>query len=217
MKGLLRNYLYAVEKNLKLYVIINCIVILFSVIIVTISSNFYPIALILINGQPVLFGMLATAALHSDFHSKWNKLEIAMPISHKNIVKARYISFLIYATVGFVLLLVGRMLLSFNNEISNLSLRDLYTFGVFFSILYPSVLYPLLLLFGIDKISVVSPVSICISISICLVILITPAIFLKGVENASIILSAIQFPLTLFVFTLLYFISSVICKNKEIS
>lgn len=217
MKGLIRNNFYSVGSALKL-TIAFCIVVNFAVIIgVERFLNTDVFLPILILGQIGSFTGLTGTALQKDNTSNWSKYERTLPVKIRDIVMARYISFLIFSVIGILLATLTVVLLSvISAQPMNFERVGYgYSFGITFALLVPALLYPLVLKFGADK----SEIMLLISVAITLFLfnggslILTP--YLINLNNANMIYRIAFIVISVVMFISSYFISLSIYKRKE--
>ncbi len=217
MKGLIRNNFYSVGSALK-WTIAFCIIVNFAVIIGTLrftnTEGFLPILII---GQIGAFVGLTGTALQKDNTSNWSKYEKTLPVKIRDIVMARYISFLIFSVIGILLTTLTVVLFSvISAQPMNLERVGYgYSFGITFALLVPALLYPLVLKFGADK----SEIMLIISVAITMFlfnggsVILTP--YLINLNNANMIYRIACIVISAVIFISSYFISLSIYKGKE--
>ncbi|GAA0071073.1 hypothetical protein UT300003_25970 [Clostridium sardiniense] len=217
MKGLIRNNFYSVGSSLR-WTIAFCIVVNVAVIIgaMRFPSNDGFLSILMI-GQIGAFVGLTGTALQKDNTSNWSKYEKTLPVKIRNVVMARYISFLIFSVIGILLATLTVVLFSvISAQPTNLEgVGYGYSFGIIFALLVPAFLYPLVLKFGADK----SEIMLCISVAITLCLfnagsaILTP--YLIKLNNANMIYRIICIVISVVIFISSYFISLAIYKRKE--
>lgn len=217
MKGLIRNNLYSVSSALK-WTLAFCVLI--NIVILIFGKNFSNIEEflpILIIGQVGAFVGLTGTVLQKDNSSKWNKYEKILPIKIRKIIMARYISFLLFSIIGILIATLTVIVVSVNS-VKPMDLERIgygYSFGIAFSLLVPSILYPLVLKFGSDK----SETMLLISIIVTLFlfnggsVILTP--YLINLKNINIIYRITCIFISMLIFLSSYFISIYIYKRKE--
>ena len=215
MKGLIRNNFYSVGNTLystiALCLAANVIAIFF------IAKN-HNIAQMLMTAQVGAFVGLTGTALQKDNSSKWNKFEKTLPVTSKDVVTARYVSFLIFAFIGMVLA-TFTLLVSFVVSPSSVNLERIgysYSFGITFALLVPSLIYPLVLKFGSDKSETL--LLICCLVVVGMFIggsaLFAPILKNSIYANTIFRLGSITFSVIMFVVS--YLVSLKIYKAKEL-
>lgn len=217
MKALIRNNFYSVGSALK-WTIAFCIIVNFAIIIgaVRFTNNdiFLPILII---GQIGAFTGLTGTALQKDNASNWSKYERTLPVKIRDIVMARYISFLTFSIIGISLATLTVVLLSvISAQPMNLERIGYgYSFGITFALLVPALLYPLVLKFGADKSEIILIISVAISLFLFNggSVILTP--YLINLNNANIIYRISCIVISAVMFISSYFISLSIYKRKE--
>lgn len=217
MKGLIRNNFYNVEGALKITVFIGFI----AIIAIVAAGIFFPhsaaLAPAAISGILGAFGALAGTAIQKDGASKWNKFELTMPISRKDVIKARYISFLLYILLGILMAILSVLLYDVVTGATNYERVGYgFVFGIAFAMSIPTFMTPLVLIFGIDKNEALLMVSVVISLFMffgCSAIL-TP--FLSNFSNANLVFRIGYFILSIILYLLSYLFSLFLYKRKEL-
>lgn len=217
MKGLIRNNFYSVSSALKL-TIAFCMVVNFAVMIKVerfLTNDGFLSVLIL--GQIGAFVGLTGTALQKDNVSKWSKYERTLPVKIRDIVMARYISFLSFSVIGILLATLTVVLLSVISDqpMNGERIGYGYSFGITFAFLVPALLYPLVLKFGSDK----SEIMLIISVAITLFLFNTGSViltpYLVNLNNANMIYRIACIVISVVMFISSYFISLYIYKRKE--
>lgn len=217
MKGLIRNNFYSVGSTLK-WTIAFCMVINIGVIIgaVRFPSNdvFLPI---LISGQIGAFVGLTGTALQKDNASKWSKYERTLPLKICTVVRARYISFFIFAIIGILLGTITVLLFSLiSGQPLNLERVGYgYSFGITFALVVPALLYPLVLKFGADKSEILLMIAVLITVGLFVggSVILEP--YLNHLNNVNMIYRIVCIAIGFIMFIGSYFISLALYKRKE--
>ncbi|MGL5755475.1 MAG: ABC-2 transporter permease [Paraclostridium sp.] len=217
MKGLIRNNFYSVGSALK-WTIAFCIVVNFAVIIAagrtTINNT---ILTILIIGQTISFTGLAGTTLEKDNASKWSKYERTLPVKIRDIIMARYVSFIMFSVIGILFATLTVVLLSIISAqpINMERVGYGYSFGITYSLLVPALLYPLVLKFGADKVNTILLTSTLITVFLfnSSSAILTP--YLINLDNADMIYRIGWIAISGIMFISSYFISNSIYKGKE--
>lgn len=161
MKGLIRHNIYVMTDKLKLTILIN-FAITFVFAVVGIWYPFvYSWAAVVVLLQISSFSVQAVSTLQADTDSQWNRFEITMPITRKQVIGARYISFILYGLLGVITTVVSISVFYFFQ--TNLNFERIMfslSFGIVLLFMVPALMHPLLLLFGADKLETVLTISI---------------------------------------------------------
>ncbi|MEG2338868.1 MAG: ABC-2 transporter permease, partial [Clostridium sp.] len=164
MKGLIINNFYSVGSTLKWTIGIS----VFINIAVMVGAVVYPTMIdilpALMLAQIGAFVGLIGTALQKDSTSKWSKFERTLPVRVCDIIKARYISFLIFSAIGVGLATITVVVMSIvSMESMNFERVGYgYGFGITFALLVPAIMYPLILRFGADKSEILLMVSVLV-------------------------------------------------------
>lgn len=161
MKGLIRNNFYSMEDSLKLTSAIN-IMMAIGVSVLGIFNSFARswIAIVILL-QMGSYAVQVASTLQKDVSSQWNKFEITMPVRRKDVVKAKYICFILNGVLGIaaaLLTVIISQLLQIDINVEKVFLS--ITFGIVIIFALPALMYPLLLIFGVDKTEMVLSISV---------------------------------------------------------
>lgn len=161
MKGLIRNNFYSMEDSLKLTSAIN-IMMAIGVSVLGIFNSFARswIAIVILL-QMGSYAVQVASTLQKDVSSQWNKFEITMPVRRKDVVKAKYICFILNGVLGIaaaLLTVIISQLLQIDINVEKVFLG--ITFGIVITFALPALMYPLLLIFGVDKAEMVLSISV---------------------------------------------------------
>ena len=172
MKGLIKHNLYAVESTLKGYLCgvllsilaICCFRFIVSDATLQTIANF---ASYVIMGS---FAGLPFTLLHNLSKSQWTRFELTLPITRKDVIKSRYLSFLIFtcfALVSFLLLNLVNYLLGIDLNLD--IFFNFYTLTTCFilCLAVPAFLHPLTLICGIDKGEILFFISVACALIVC--------------------------------------------------
>lgn len=216
MRGLLRNNFYTMGTNLQLAFGISFIL-MFVPIIVGDS-----VISMILGMQSFMFIANIGSALNIDVTSKWSRFEVTMPVKRNDIVKARYISFIILISCG-VLMSTLTVLLSVSllETITVDAITFGFSFGVSFSLITSSLMYPAMLKIGTEKNELI--IFICAGIAVALFLLVLFAVSpLIPIMPTSLsvgkqtIIGISFFMLAVIIFICSYFISLRMYKKKEL-
>lgn len=217
MKGLIRNNFYNVEGSLKVTILLGFI----AIAAIAVAGLHFPNndALIagIIGGMLGAFGALAGTAIQKDGASKWNKFELTMPISRADVIKARYISFVLYILLGIFMAILSAMIFYVVTGAVNTERMGYgFIFGVSFAMSIPTFMTPLILIFGTDKNEVLLMVSIILGLGLFLVSSVVITTFLRDFSNANLVFRLGYLIFSIVLFAVSYFLSVFIYKRKEL-
>lgn len=217
MKGLIRNNFYNVEGSLKATILIGFI----AMIAIAIAGIYFPNnnALIagIIGGLLGAFGGLAGTAIQKDAASKWNKFELTMPLSRGDVIKARYISFVLYILLGIFMAILSVLLFYIvTGSVNPERMSYGFVFGISFAMSIPTFMMPLILIFGTDKNEVILMASMIIGISLFLVSSVILAPFLRDFSNAALVFRLGYIIFSIVLFAASYLLSLLLYKRKEL-
>lgn len=217
MKGLIRNNFYTVEGSLKAALLLSFAAAIALAIVGKVTGDSGNLFSMIISGNLGGFGALAMSVMQKDAASKWNKFELTMPVSRKDVVTARYISCMLYVLIGIVMALINVLVFYLATGAVNPERMGYgFVFGWGFALSMPTFMIPLVMIFGTDKTDSFMIVSIIMGLVLFLgsSAIMTP--FLKDVVNANFVfrLSYVVFSVILFVVS--YLLSCWIYKKKEL-
>ena len=217
MKGLIRNNFYTVEGSLKLTILIGFI----GMIIVPFIARSFPNSNILLTGMISgllgAFGALSGTSIQKDGTSKWSKFELTLPISRKDVIKARYLSFLLYTFIGLIMAILSALL--FNAIVGSINLDRLaygFIFGIAFAMSIPTFMTPLVLIFGTDKNETLLMISIFISLGLFIGTSLILSPFLSDSSNADSLFRVGYLIFSILLYTSSYMLSVFLYQRKEI-
>ncbi|MEF9952306.1 MAG: ABC-2 transporter permease [Clostridium sp.] len=217
MRGLVRNNFYSVGSTLKWTIVFCAVVNIFVAIGGIVYPDLIELLPMLMVGQVGAFVGLVGTALQKDNASKWSKYEKTLPVKACEIVRARYISFIMFSAIGIIFGSISVFILAVVGE-APLNLERLgfgYSFGITFALLVPSLIYPLILKFGPDKSEMLTLVSVLATVALFTggSGLLSP--YLKDLNNANTIYRVSCIAISIIVFIASYCISLAIYKRRE--
>lgn len=217
MKGLIRNNFYTVEGSLKLMVLLSLAAAIVLAIVGRIQGDSGNIASVIIAANLGGYGALSMTMIQQDAASKWNKFELTIPVSRKNVVTARYISCMLYVLIGVLMAIVSIVVFYLVTGTLNLE-RAGYgcAFGVGFALALPTFMTPLAMIFGTDKTESLMIVSVIASLVLFFgsSVIMTP--FLKDFANADFVFRTSYMAFSVVLFVISYLISCQIYKKKDL-
>ena len=216
MKGLIRNNFYSMEDSLKLTSAIN-IMMAIGVSVLGIFNSFARswIAIVIL----LQMGSYAVqVALQKDVSSQWNKFEITMPVRRKDVVKAKYICFILNGVLGIaaaLLTVIISQLLQIDINVEKVFLS--ITFGIVIIFALPALTYPLLLIFGVDKTEMV----LSISVILISILFVSSSVIFNYIMPDLSVYSNLVFRCSIIVISIILFIISymfsvILYKKKEL-
>lgn len=98
-----------------------------------------------------LFAMMAITSFSYDELAKWDVYALSLPVSRKDVVFGKYLLAVLLTTIGTLLAVLAGLLISIFKSTSNSELL-VSCYGLFCaSIIFISVLFPLIYKFGIER------------------------------------------------------------------
>lgn len=218
MKGLIRNNFYTVESSLKATLLLSFAASLVLTIASMTTGNNSNLLSLIIAANLGGYGSLATTLIQKDAASKWNKFELTMPVSRKDVVTARYISSLLYVLIGAFVSIVSTFVFHLVTGSLNWDRAGYgFAFGIGFALSLPTFMIPLVISFGTDKTEPFMLVSIIAGLVLFFGSSVVTGSFLNASEHADFIfrLSYVAFSIVLFVVS--YLFSCWLYKKKELN
>ena len=217
MKGLIRNNFYMVEGSLKAILLLSSISALMLAILGRLIVDSGSLFSFIIAGNLGVFGGMAATAIQKDAASKWNKFELTMPVSRRDVVKARYLSCVLYVLMGLVMALLNMSVFYLSTGTANLE-RVGYGFvlGLGFALSIPTFLIPLVMIFGTDKTEPFMLVSIMMGLALFLGSSAIMSPWLKDAAHANFLFRSSYVVFSIVLFVVSYLISCWIYQKKEL-
>lgn len=213
MKGLIRNNFYSMENNIK----ISFIIALFLSVVAFFARHSAVIQMI-ISMQLFIFIVNVGTPLHADVVSKWNKFELTLPVKRNDIIKAKYISFVVLFLFGIIMGSITTLSICVSSGFSDIqSVFYGYEFGITLSATTAGIMFPLMLKIGTEKNEMIMILSAIASIGLLLLVsaVLTPLTGEMNIKHSLVgIVSTI---VALVIFVSSYFVSVRIYRHKEIS
>lgn len=203
MKGLVLNNFYSMEGNIKISFFISMFLAFFSIVL----NNPKLISMVIALQIFIVMTNVGTS-LHVDESSKWNKMEITLPVKRKSIVTAKYISFIILIFIGLLFTLLTLLIQRFiGAKINSYILLEGYSYGLSLSISTVALLYPIILKFGANKNETMLMVAVGIAIAIRFLVW---GILNLLIGNFTLNFNGVEVGVYTVVFSILLFIASYI-------
>ena len=217
MKGLIRNNFYTVEGSLKVTLLLSLVATIVLAIVGKITADSGNLFGLIIGGNLGGFSALAATAMQKDAASKWNKFELTMPVSRKDVVTARYVSCMLYVLIGIVMALMNVLVLYLvTGAVHPERMAYVFVFGLGFALSMPTFMIPLVMIFGTDKTDSFMIVSIIMGLVLFFgsSAIMTP--FLRDVANANLIFRLSYVVFSVILFGASYLLSCQIYQKKEL-
>lgn len=210
MKGLLANNFYSTQENIKLSLIIALVVAFIALFLK--DASFIPMIIAI---QIFVFATNLGASLKMDAASKWNKFEITLPVTRRNIITAKYISFLFLILIGVATSLITVAFQGLWGELNSKMIISGYGYGLQLSFSTIAIVYPLILKFGAEKSEPLIFVAAGLSLGMRLLVWYLLYLSDKTIYFKNTIVDYVSLALALVIFVLSYFLSVRIHRNKE--
>ncbi|MDO5400550.1 MAG: ABC-2 transporter permease [Eubacteriales bacterium] len=211
MKGLIRNNFYSMESNVK---ISFTIALFLSVAAFFVKQSAF--IQMIIGAQVFIFIVNVGTSLHADVVSKWNKFELTLPVKYNDIIKAKYISFVMLILFGIVMGSITAISVYVTSGLSNIqSVLYGYEFGFTLAATTAGIMYPLMLKFGTEKNELIMILSVISSIGLLVLAaaILTPLTGEMNMKHPLVGMVSTMAALGIFIGS--YFISIKIYQSKE--
>lgn len=142
MLGLVKKDLLMIKGNIRQ-------VILFLVVFLVLAFQENNIIVIV----PVFVSMMVFITTFSyDEYNKWNAYAISLPVSRKNIVKAKYVaSIILWAIALLVTVVITGIMGLFEQNLNYSEMFGMILGCVFSIVLLEAIMFPLIFKFGVEK------------------------------------------------------------------
>ena len=142
MLGLVKKDLLMIKGNIRQ-------VILFLVVFLVLAFQENNIIVIV----PVFVSMMVFITTFSyDEYNKWNAYAISLPVSRKNIVKAKYVaSIILWAIALLVTVVITGIMGLFEQNLNYFEMFGMILGCVFSIVLLEAIMFPLIFKFGVEK------------------------------------------------------------------
>lgn len=210
MKGLLRNNIYSAFNDLKIIIPLCFLAMVASLIF----NNAEFTTMVVLVQMLACFAHIGTG-MKKDSVAKWDRFEITMPVKRSAVVIARYMSFLLFALMGVT---ISLMTVGLSAVLGNAIVYELiifaFTGGMTMILLTPALTYPMMILFGSDKVEVIIMYSLMASMGIFVVLW----EFIGGAIPSSVLISYRLFIMCFSIISFLIscFISCLLYRKKEL-
>lgn len=218
MTGLLKNDVFGVASNLKVYALmitvfgVGCMV----------SGSITVLKLFCIL-TPAVLSAISISSLRLESDSRWPKYKLTLPVRRRDIVKGHYLNHLLWSAVGMVIVsaIMAMTVLVHGNQFFYYGWRDavsLVAIGFVLAVLIGALAYPMYYYFGAMHAELILLGSTLGSVAIVRGLSVLINLFL-GEENISTVTYVNSFGSILVVafaiYALSYFVTCRIFTRKE--
>ncbi len=217
MKGLIRNNFYMLGSGLTLTFVFSALGVIVSAVLGALSENSGQLISGIIGAQLGGFGALAGTAMLKDAICKWNKFELTMPVSRGDVIKARYISYIIFILMGLLMAALSVFGLSLTAESVDMERVGFgFTFGLAFGLSLPTFMSPLALIFGADKNDILLFISVFLSLGLFIGSSAALTPILNETSDPNFVFRLGYFVFSIILFGISFLVSLKIYKKKEL-
>ncbi len=217
MKGLIKNNLYGAIGNIRLFLLIDIVLILFLLA----TGNEALLYIVALSTTPFL-SMLATTCLVKEESSKWYKHKLSFPITRRAIINSQFIHHCFWIMVGVIIVItaIDLTILIHGNLYFCYNFRDAVTVvasGFIVALLIGAFVYPMLYLLGTDRAVVILALSVILSVGFVFWISTVINSFVEPpMTNAQFYMSlSIEIIGAFIIYALSYFLTTTIFSKKE--
>lgn len=213
MKGLIKNNLFAVWANAKVF---SVFMLILGIFVVAVRSQSFLICYVLIG--IVGFSVNAIVVTKNEFVSKWGKYKLTLPVRRADIVKSYFINQIIWLLFGTLFAGTGMGVswlihgCPFDQSIDVLTMVSL---GVSISLFMGAIFFPLFYLGGAERSDVFLVITLLCAFAIDLVIVTVINELLEPGITTILLGAAALLVCSLLVFSLSYPLTVSIFKRKE--
>ena len=217
MRGLLRNNLYTTQSSLKTAILINLAVAICMVIGELRFGNVGMILNMALGAMGTMFVTLPAESLKKDAIAKWNRFEVTMPVTKKDIMTARYLSVAIYAIIGQLCLLttVGLVMMA-GAELNMERIAYGMVLAVVVQVVTPALMYPAIIAFGEEKVDVIMMTTMLASIALLVGASVVVGPLLPQKEMSNVIFRIGTIVVSILGLIVSYFVSLSMYQKKEL-
>lgn len=211
MNGLFRNNFYEAWNNLKLF---GAFIFLLGIVVVYLGND------TLLELFPYItissFAVSGIATLRKDTVSQWNIYELTLPVTRRDLISSKYISYLFWTLAGLLVsALVVSLTFVIHGNLFAYGIRDcfsLFSLGTGLAVTAGAIFYPLAIVCGADKSEVFLAISVVLSI--CISAAMISAVNMFDFNN-TVRLSMFNLAYLL-LFALSYVLSNMLYAHKEL-
>ena len=216
MKGLFLDNFYKTFNSAKLFMF----VILAAGIVLLITGNAATILQLFVYISITALSAIAVSGMRKDSEAKWDKYEITLPVTRKDIIKCKYLSYLFWVSIGVIISVVFTFVayLIHGNIFFAFGLRDvlsLFALGIGIAVIVGSLFFPMAYVFGVNKSEALLVISVIAGVGLAAYLIwLLNTIFDAEVTNYYLILGV--FVLTYcFMFVVSYLVTLKIYGKKN--
>ena len=214
MKGLLKNNIFTVWANVKVF---SVFMLILGIFVTAVRSQSFQISYVMIG--IVGFSVSAIVGVKNEYASKWGKYKLTLPVKRTDVVKSLFLNQIIWMLIGilFTGIVMGLSWLlhgcPFDQPVDALTLAAL---GVSISLFMGAMFFPLFYLGGAERSEVFLVITLLCAFGIDLVIItVINELLDPGITTLLFGASAL-FVSSLLAFVLSYLLSVFIFKKKQI-
>ncbi len=142
MYGLIKKDFLMIKQNLKILMFV------FIVFIGTSIINESDMTFML----PFMTVMISISTFSYDNYNKWDAYAITLPNGRKNVVRAKYISTLVFVIMSFIISFISLLIMQKCVDNINLDIALVELVGCLFAVfLIMSIMFPIMYKYGIEK------------------------------------------------------------------
>jgi ABC-type transport system involved in multi-copper enzyme maturation permease subunit len=217
MKGLIKNNLYSTLGNIKVFLLIDIVLILFLLA----TGNETLLYAVSLSTTPFL-ALLATTCLVKEETSKWHKHKLSFPVTRRTIINSQFIHHLFWIMAGVIIVITAIVLtiLIHGNLYFCYNFRDaiaVVVSGFIVALLIGAFVYPMLYLLGTDRAVVILALGVIVSVGVVFGISRVINSFVESpmTDVQFYMYLSIETIVALIIYALSYFLTTIIFSKKE--
>jgi len=158
MNGLILDNYYKTISSMKFFAPV-----IFIASVFFLTTGNYTILEIFVCISITILSIPAVSSMRKDSEVNWNRYELTLPVTRKEIIQCKYICYLSWVAVGTIIaMLVTALGFLIHNNIFFI-LQDivtLFSLGIGISLMVGTLFFPMIYLFGSDKSEVILAISV---------------------------------------------------------
>lgn len=211
MSGLILNNIYSVRKSTKTSLLLASV----AVIILVLTKETFALRAALFLPF-LLIPVQAFEVLKQDAMSGWNRFEITLPVTRKQIVGSKYITFILFFIISLLLIITIFLATHiFLYPVIDLLVFNFILRGMGIILLLAASTYPLTYKLGTEKSDTITIGSMGFTFAIFFGLSILLEIILGSVPNIDEVFSIIFIIIAIILFIISYVVSVFIYTKKE--
>lgn len=208
MKGLFFDNFYKTISSMTLFAFL----ILVAAIALLITGN-YTILELFVYVSITALSANAVSSMRKDADAKWNKYELTLPVTRKEIIKCKYASYLFWVFVGTIIaaVITALAVIIHGNIFFAYGFRDvisLFSLGIGIAVMVGALFFPMAYVFGADRSETLLVISVIGSVGLAVLL-----VWLVNQVNSEVVPYYPRLVIFVLAYILLYFVSYIITRS----